>query len=844
MELKYWERAALDKISEETELSEETYEELLTYFLQDAGLLPAPATRPRLSFPDDLAVYTQMPPCRLERIFNLKNVNALPETQELRFGPQLTLIYGENGAGKTGYTRPLGCAAFARGEREVLPDATSPRSNRMPQADIEISYGGAKQIVRWTNGRRVQELAGFYVFDAYSLIAHLTGSNSLSFSPFGLSLLTKLAEVTDQVRAKVRHLIEEKEVTPTFVMLFQGTSGVSNILTNLGVHTDLDALEQLSKLTVDEEKEAERLDKEIAELKLTQIPKEIEKRRWEIRDIEGLIDSVKKAQRAVGEATLEDVNRLIRELQERQVESEHSGVTQFTSDSFTAVGSLEWREFLRAANRLAQMESQAGALYPRDGDKCLLCSQNLSGDAISLIQRLWKFLRSDPQALLEKAQDALAAKVTELTAVSFDYLGEDSNAGRLVQQELPEITGSIQAHREACYARRTEMLEALRLLKICNPAPMIKVDLTDLSRLVRIRVQDIQELQQSDLGQRLARAEGALLQLRHRKLLADHLAEARDYVGRTRWAARARQTLGSTKIITTKYNELFRELVTEQYTTSFETTLRRFKENMRITIETRGMKGETVRQIAFRSDEYPAGYSVSQILSDGEKRAAAITDFLTEVSFDRSSTGIILDDPVTSFDDRWKSTLAECLVEQAGRRQVIIFTHDLSFLYHVKQHAEQLSVNIVTHWIREEDGHPGFVYLDNSPVCEKDYKSAEIARRRYSEAKVLPPAEQQMKLQQGFGALRTSYEALIMFDMFKSVVARFEERLSFGRLKDVRIDQGIVDEVIKRMEVLSGYIDAHSHSDALATVKPTPPMLFEEISAFEKIRKRQQELHK
>ena len=49
-ELKYWERAALDKISEETELSEETYEELLAYFLQDAGLLPAPPPGPGCHF--------------------------------------------------------------------------------------------------------------------------------------------------------------------------------------------------------------------------------------------------------------------------------------------------------------------------------------------------------------------------------------------------------------------------------------------------------------------------------------------------------------------------------------------------------------------------------------------------------------------------------------------------------------------------------------------------------------------------------------------------------------------------------------------------------------------------
>jgi ABC-type sulfate/molybdate transport systems ATPase subunit len=265
---------------------------------------------------------------------------------------------------------------------------------------------------------------------------------------------------------------------------------------------------------------------------------------------------------------------------------------------------------------------------------------------------------------------------------------------------------------------------------------------------------------------------------------------------------------------------------------------------MRVTIQTRGSKGEAVRQIILVHDAYPSGYRADQILSDGEKRAVAIADFLTEVSLDRSSSGIILDDPVTSFDDRWKSTLAECLAEQAASRQVIIFTHDLSFLYHIKSHAERLSINIATHWIREEDGHPGFIYLDNSPVCEKEYKSARLARELHTQAKALRPAEQQFKLQQDFGALRTSYEALIIFEMLGEVVARFEERISFGRLKEVRIDPQIVEEVISRMEALSRHIDAHSHSDKMATVKPTPDELFQEIEAFEDIRRRQRDLKK
>jgi wobble nucleotide-excising tRNase len=222
----------------------------------------------------------------------------------------------------------------------------------------------------------------------------------------------------------------------------------------------------------------------------------------------------------------------------------------------------------------------------------------------------------------------------------------------------------------------------------------------------------------------------------------------------------------------------------------------------------------------------------------------AIADFLTEVSLDQDSNGVILDDPVTSLDEKWKGTLARYLVEQAKARQVIVFTHDLSFLSHIKAESEELSIGVVTHWIQREDGQPGFVYLNNSPVCEKDYKSANIANELYSKAKNMAPAEQQTVLQQGFGALRTSYEALIIFGLFNGVVGRFEETISFGRLKEVCIDKELVEKIIQRMEVLSRYIDAHLHSDAFAGVKPSRDTLREEIDAFEAIRKQLQELKK
>ena len=67
---------------------------------------------------------------------------------------------------------------------------------------------------------------------------------------------------------------------------------------------------------------------------------------------------------------------------------------------------------------------------------------------------------------------------------------------------------------------------------------------------------------------------------------------------------------------------------------------------------------------------------------------------------------------------------------------------------------------------------------------------------------------------------------------------RFDERISFGRLKDIVWDQSIADDVIAACARLSRYIEGHLHSDAFGAQKPTPRTLLDEIEGFEALRKR------
>ncbi len=72
----------------------------------------------------------------------------------------------------------------------------------------------------------------------------------------------------------------------------------------------------------------------------------------------------------------------------------------------------------------------------------------------------------------------------------------------------------------------------------------------------------------------------------------------------------------------------------------------------------------------------------------------------------------------------------------------------------------------------------------------------------------------------------------------------FEEQVKFLRLKDIKWDQSIVDEVVKKCEELSRCITGHSHSDVYASVKPTSAKLLKEIEEFEALKKRYKALVK
>lgn len=849
--LQPWEQAALDKIAAGAKFADSDYDELFQYLLEDANLVEPMESRPTLCFPKDVDPDSQpTAPTQLINISSLQNINALVPDQTLTFGPALTAIYGGNGSGKSGYARVLGCAGFTRGDQEVLPDVTRPADEaNVLSANIEVTDGTAKRVIHYQVGRQCPELASFYVFDSTSVRVHLNESNSLSFSPSGLSYLTRLAEVTDEVRKHLKDRIEAESQPHNFSALFQGETEVSELIANLGPDTDLNILRQMSTLSPEQEAQIDKLDLEIARLKVQNISDQMDDITQRISSLENVINQLRAAQEKLDDKAMEGIRAAVKSYLERQKVAQRISVDQFQSEHFTQTGSDIWYQFISAAKSLADVEQSEDRPYPQTDSHCLLCQQSLSGEARDLLLRLWTFLEEEAQEKLQEAQATLDQQRTTLDQINLNFFDSQSVSYRHLQEHNPPLLAKVRTFVAGCRKRREAAHRITITCTFDTELPSLSDDgISDIKKVIIVLKVGREQLKKQDPTEEIKKLGRQMRNLQHRLLLCQHLSGIEKYVQKRLWVQRAAKVGGSTRHITAKHNQLFGQLVTDRYIELFEQMLEDLGRSLKVKVTTRGRKGEVYKQIVVEGDpSTPRDITVpDKVLSEGEKRAVALADFLTEVTLDTTSSGIILDDPVTSLDLEWRGLIASILAKEAKRRQVIVFTHDLPFLYLLKKQGQQEDVEIKNHWIKrgDNDDKPGYVFLNNSPALEREYRKATRARDIYAKAQGAAAAEQEILLRDGFGALRTSYEAFIIFELFSEVVMRFDERISFGRLKDIVWDRSIADEVIAKCELLSKYIEGHLHSDAMGAIKPTPDMLMDEIEAFEALKKRLKTLKK
>jgi hypothetical protein len=248
-----WQRDALRRIVGKGRLEADDLKELLDLCKQGRGakhigLNASPLAKVHLP-----ANPGQGAAVSLAAITEVDGVNNLAPGQTLIFKPNgITIIYGDNGAGKSGYARILKRACRARDAGKIEPNVYAQQPPTLASATLAYTIGGVHQVPEtWQDsGHPHAVLSAVSVFDSECAAVHIKEENEVAFRPFGSDVPDELATacqaVKDALTAEQKQL--EKARNPIFLKPFwKETTAVGRILASLKHDTDAQSVSKKSK---------------------------------------------------------------------------------------------------------------------------------------------------------------------------------------------------------------------------------------------------------------------------------------------------------------------------------------------------------------------------------------------------------------------------------------------------------------------------------------------------------------------------------------------------------------------------------------------------------------------
>lgn len=817
-ELAPWQRKIIASAVDHSKLTDQDVDRIYADFL---GSAPEEAS---LSFTP--ATANEGPaPLRLEKIDELNGVNALPANCGIDFGPQLTVIFGANGTGKSGFSRVLANSCFSRSHGKILPNVYAAQSQPAYSAKFHFSLDGqAQQPIVVPQQRDVDELRRITIFDAMVARHHISQPTTFEFRPRGFDVFVEMARVYAILAQRLNAEMEARSHGTNFSPFFIGRSTiVSDAIGSLSADSDLTQLRAFATYGETERARFVQVDQQLIALTLNSPQEILRTLAAEKEDIESLIGKLGALQDAFNQERVAYRNTLVDNLIDAERVAEALGSDAFRRPFFRAVGTREWENFLRAAHMLSKRESD---VYPGPDDRCLLCERPLDEASRDHVAQLLAFIEGDAQRRSAAAHEAVDTEVSGLRALELNFFLEES---RLRSQIRRHDTAYEIAVHESCDSFRSARERAIQALVAKTHSTEI-ADAGEAILLLRSLLtninSDIERLSATDTSVAVASLETERQTLRHREVLSGVIGQIEERVENLKWIrmAETKRSWLNTRSITDKEKQLFGEIVTPSYVEKFREECGLLDCSLPVELQMVGRSGQTRRELV------AGGHKADEVLSEGEQRAVALADFLTEIAINPRAAGIVLDDPVTSLDIDRKKLIAERLASEAAQRQVIVFTHDLIFLNQLLSRAQEIGINVCTHWIqRDSEGQPGNVAKDDCPLIEKVFRDTRQAKDALARARGLTGSVRAQAIANGMGALRRILEVAVYDHVLKKTVVRWEEQIHVTALRRIKWDPTRIEELCLLYEDISRFIDAHSHSDEATGAPPEIQELSKQI---------------
>ncbi|MEZ9127294.1 AAA family ATPase [Vibrio splendidus] len=823
-----WWRYTLNQAIEMGELTDKELETAYSVAKMEFGLEAIGADYERLTGEAKATGYhAEIQENKILSVGNTQYISTLAPEKKLTFSPTgLTVIYGNNGAGKSSYAKILKNACLTRGEVPTIRQNVFSDSVGVPAAEIEIESNGKNEIVPWSLQSEANScLKSIRVFDSQSSNHYLAKSENLDYKPAALKLLDELLKTSNYIAARAKH--EELQYS------------ACNIIPQMNFGTSPSALKITSKLnseyvdslcaTVEEIAELKELRKEVVEL-TNNSPQTLKdryiKRKARVLPLQSFLT------RLVESLSSES----IKQYKDTYLRKEYTKSTalKLSKETFAElpienIGSEDWLAMWQAAKTFIQGMEQSKSFPPKEGENCPTCLQKIDASTAVRLVSFDDYLRSSLQKDADLAAktwdvDLRKVKALDLNTAPYDailneikekdnVLGNQFDA--LIQQLISKVTKMLKDE--------PEFLEGE--LEI--------VALTKLNTLIR-RLEEAEKAVQDD------EQKAATIKLKQQRIFEvedkEKIALVRQQIISEIDKAKKRKAYDkvkrstSTSALTRLNNEICSSSSIGRMQEFFNMELAKlgFK-HFELTALTKGAKGNQKYSIQLPDNRA----SIMDIASEGEQKCISLAGFFAELNTDNRKSAIIFDDPVNSLDHVWRLKFARRIVEESESRQVIVFTHDLSFMKMIQETSDKVIVKAVTR-SRNITGIP----LDTPPwdALKTNSRLGILKDAAVRARKAADNSFEDYQSQAGiiYGKMRETWERLIEEWLIRGVVERFNREIKTQSCRYlIDIDEIDIETINSAMGKCSTYMNGHDMAEEAAGAFPDIDELDQDISNLE-----------
>ena len=611
-------------------------------------------------------------PVLLTNISEVKGVGAIAATSPLSFDFGLTIVYGENGCGKSSYVRLLKAIENPACSNNVISNVFSGECEQ-PKAKIAFMNDGAETIVEWTKSSNSKY--PIQIYDTEIAKGFVEKENEVVYEPKVLTIITTMVNVYTQISdfySNKKGVIEQQLANVPYELV--GHSLISRFL-SASKEKEVELIKSEYSWNDECEKELCVIEDTLKEsdpkraLGALNARKEIiYKHKSEITRLYSLVSD---------SSCKEHLEKRRNQIQKKA--SSDEWIKESKKKSLVrGFGESEWKTLWSDAIAFSKVFYGDNNEIPKsEDDLCVLCQQHMSVDVINRLEFFKRFMQSTAIVDSENAFNVFTESVRKLqenidNKIHIDEIELELRSCSLdediIQQIIKLYSDILSRCRWLLGYSDTDVTECPRISNIENFNKLIdeccKTTEAQIESLKKVIV-DRDTLESKRLELIARRWMNGKFDVKHQIIKLDGIIKA-----------------CRTNALTTLKKDLSDLLITSAYIEKFQSELSVLDTENQIKVElvSKGARrGRAYHQVSLKDLRAGEKRKAGEILSEGEFRVVSLAAFLADLSSWNKSMPFVFDDPITSLDQKYEGRVAKRLVSLSAERQVIVFTHRLAF---------------------------------------------------------------------------------------------------------------------------------------------------------------------